>query len=182
MLHRSVHYIGPGGPPDTWPDSRPGKDVIDMTTNAQQSPIERLAPFIGTWNVNARFPDRPDDVVTGVLVYEWGPGESFLIQRSEAVPLGFPDAITIVGIDESRNAYLQHYFDSRGVARLYQMGYEDGEWSLIRTTADFTPLDFAQRYTGRFSDDLATIRGAWESSTDGTTWTHDFELIHTKVA
>ena len=144
--------------------------------------IERLAPFIGTWNLSARFPDRPEEVVTGTLVYEWGPGEAFVIQRSEVAPAGFPDAVTVMGVDESRGAYLQHYFDSRGVARVYQMGFEDGEWSLIRTTADFTPLDFAQRYTGRFSDDLATIRGAWESSSDGTAWTHDFELVHTKVA
>jgi hypothetical protein len=61
------------------------------------------------------------------------------------------------------------------------MDLEDGEWSLIRTTADFTPLNFAQRFTARFSDDLSTIRGEWESSSDGTTWKHDFELIYTKV-
>jgi hypothetical protein len=153
-----------------------------MATNADQSPIRRLAPFIGTWTADARFPDRPEDVVTGTLVYEWGPGEAFLIQRSAVVPPGFPDAITIVGVDASRDAYLQHYFDSRGVARVYQMGFENGEWSLIRTAADFTPLEFAQRYTGRFSDDLGSIRGTWESSTDGTTWTHDFELTHTRAA
>ena len=155
---------------------------VDMTANADDSPIARLAPFIGTWNVHARFPDRPEDVVTGRLVYEWGPGEAFLMQRSEAVPAGFPEAITIVGVDGSREAYLQHYFDSRGVARLYQMRFEDLDWSLLRTTADFTELGFAQRYSGRFSDDLATIRGAWESSGDGTTWTHDFELTHTRAA
>jgi hypothetical protein len=138
-----------------------------MSDSSEQSPIKRLTPFIGSWNVHARFPDRPDGVATGTIAYEWGPGQAFMIQRSEVVPPGFPDAITVIGVDGSRGAYRQHYFDSRGVARVYQMGFENGEWSLIRTTADFTPLGFAQRYTGRFSDDLATIRGAWESSGDG---------------
>ena len=182
MLHRSVHYSD-REPRHLGVSPRPRKDAhVDMTTNADESPMARLAPFIGTWNVNAVFPDRPEGVGTGRMVFEWGPGEAFLMQRWETSLAGFPEAITVVGVDESRDAYLQHYFDSRGVARLYQMRFDNLEWSLIRTTADFTELGFAQRYTGRFSDDLATIRGTWESSGDGTTWSHDFELIHTRAA
>jgi hypothetical protein len=152
-----------------------------MTANANPTPIQRLSPLIGTWDVEARFPDRSEGVATGTIVFEWGPGQAFVIQRSQVLPPGFPDAITVMGVDEPQGAYLQHYFDSRGVARVYQMRFENGEWSLIRTTADFTALDFAQRYTGQFSDDLTTIRGTWESSRDGTSWTHDFELVHTRV-
>ena len=150
-----------------------------MSANADQSPIQQLTPFIGTWNVDARFPGQS---ASATLVFEWGPGEQFLIQRWEVAPPGAPDAICIVGVDASRHAYLQHYFDSRGVARLYEMRFEDGEWELLRTKADFTALDFAQRFTGRFSDDLSVIRGDWEASDDGTTWKHDFELVYTRVA
>jgi hypothetical protein len=43
---------------------------------------------------------------------------------------------------------MQRYFDSRGVARLYEMSYAGACGKLWRTAADFSPLDFSQRYTG----------------------------------
>jgi hypothetical protein len=61
------------------------------------------------------------------------------------------------------------------------MTFSGGVWTLLRNAADFTPLDFAQRFTGEFSPDLRTISGRWESSRDGTNWEHDFDLIYTKV-
>lgn len=62
------------------------------------------------------------------------------------------------------------------------MGFDGRAWTLLRERPDFSPLDFAQRYTGRFSDDRRTISGAWEICHDGNTWEHDFELTYTKVA
>ena len=50
-----------------------------------------------------------------------------------------------------------------GVARLYAMTLDAGTWTLLRESPDFSPLDFAQRFTGTFSDDGDTIRGTWES-------------------
>ena len=49
------------------------------------------------------------------------------------------------------------------------------------TTPDFSPLDFAQRYTGTFSDDGTTIAGRWEIAHDGSTWEHDFDLTYTRM-
>ena len=65
---------------------------------------------------------------------------------------------------------------------MYEMSFADGTWTLSRTAADFSPLEFSQRYIGRFSDDRRQIHGSWESSSDGSSWEHDFELIYTKVA
>jgi hypothetical protein len=45
---------------------------------------------------------------------------------------------------------LQHYFDSRGVARLYEMTFSGGVWNLLRNSSDFTPLEFSQRFSGTF--------------------------------
>lgn len=93
-----------------------------------------------------------------------------------------PDGIAIIGPDPEREgSYLQHYFDTRGVARVYRMSVENGVWTLWRDEADFSPLDFSQRYTGTFSDDGRTIAGAWEICHDGTTWEHDFALSYTKA-
>jgi hypothetical protein len=57
----------------------------------------------------------------------------------------------------------------------------DGVWTLWRDKPDFSPLDFAQRYTGTFSDDGQSITGAWEINHDGTTWEHDFDLAYIKT-
>jgi predicted lactoylglutathione lyase len=75
-------------------------------------------------------------------------------------------------------AYLQHYFDSRGVVRLYEMTLDGDLWTLSRTTADFSPLELAQRFTGRFSADGGTITGRWENSPDGADWRLDFRLTY----
>ena len=78
--------------------------------------------------------------------------------------------------------YLQHYFDSRGVVRLYRMSLEDRTWTLQRTEPDFSSLEFSQRYVGIFSDDGNRVDGAWETSyDDGQTWQIDFPLSYTRV-
>jgi hypothetical protein len=61
------------------------------------------------------------------------------------------------------------------------MSLEDEVWTLRREAPDFSPLDFAQRYTGTFSDDGATIVGRWEIAHDGSTWEHDFDLTYVRL-
>jgi hypothetical protein len=46
---------------------------------------------------------------------------------------------------------------------------------------DFTPLDFRQRFTGTFSEDLNTISGAWEKAANGGGWEHDFTLTYRRA-
>jgi len=119
--------------------------------------------------------------MTYLNVFEWLAGRRFVVQRWEVPHPAAPDGIAIIGFDTGRDNYLQHYFDSRGVARLYEMSFADGVWKLWRTVGDFSPVDFSQRYTGTFSDDGRTIRGSWESSSDGSSWEHDFQLIYTRT-
>jgi hypothetical protein len=158
-----------------------------MTEQPENTPIERLAPYIGEWRMQAVFPDAlptqtTEAQVPARTVFEWLSGQQFVVQRWEVSDPAAPDGIAIIGWDRGRGTYVQHYFDSRGVARLYEMSFADGVWKLSRTTPDFSPLDFSQRYTGTFSDEGRTIRGRWESSSDGVRWEHDFELIYTKAS
>ena len=74
-------------------------------------------------------------------------GDRFLIQRWEIPILEAPDGLAVIGYDEGRETLLQHYFDFRGVARVYEMTLE-GRWTLSRTAPDFPPLSFSQRFTG----------------------------------
>ena len=135
--------------------------------------IRKLEPLLGEWT----FPDLP----TGRLTFEWMPGERFLVQRWEVPIPEAPDGLAIIGPDPSGERFVQHYFDSRGVARLYQMTFDDGVWKLWRDSPDFSPLDFSQRYTGRLSDDGRTLEGTWEICHDGTTWERDFDLTYRRV-
>jgi Protein of unknown function (DUF1579) len=152
-----------------------------MGQHAGSPELERLSPLIGEWSMEAVFPDVPPSDARARATFEWMPGRQFVVQRWEVPVPEAPDGIAIIGYDEGRGTYLQHYFDSRGVARVYEMSFDGGVWKLWRNEADFSPLDFSQRFTGTFSDDGRTIDGRWEICHDGSNWEHDFDLIFTKV-
>jgi hypothetical protein len=139
---------------------------------AENSAMERLVPFVGEWSLP----------MGGRTEFEWLPGGRFLVQRWELPDPAVPDGIAIIGFVPGRGTYLQHYFDSRGVARVYEMGFDDGVWTLRRVSADFSPLEFAQRFTGRLSEDGRIIAGRWECCHDGSNWEHDFDLTYTRVS
>lgn len=62
------------------------------------------------------------------------------------------------------------------------MSFADGIWKLWRDSPDFSPFDFAQRFTGTFADGDRRIDARWEIAEDGETWETDFDLTYTKVA
>lgn len=144
-------------------------------------PLEALEPFVGEWSMVAAFTDTPPADAGARVSFGWLPGRRFLIERWEVPVPEAPDGIAVIGADpDGGGGYLQHYFDSRGVARVYKMSFEDGVWTLWRDHPDFSPLGFSQRYTGVFGDGGGTITGAWEICHDGETWEHDFGLTYTR--
>jgi hypothetical protein len=56
------------------------------------------------------------------------------------------------------------------------MGLRDGVWTLRREGPPF-----AQRFTGTFSADGATITGRWEIQEPGEEWRIDFDGTYTRV-
>lgn len=157
-----------------------------MGQHGEDPAISRLAALVGEWSMVPEFEGAPPADAGARVVFEWMRGARFLVERWELPiePLDAPAAgIAIIGADpESEGNFLQHYFDSRGVARVYKMSFSDGVWKLWRDSPDFSPLDSSQRYSGSFADDGETITGAWEISHDGTTWEHDFYLTYNKVS
>ncbi len=153
-----------------------------MANNSRSPALERLDVFIGTWQLEASFPQAPDAEPDddAFAVFEWDLGARFLIQRTKA-PDPAPDSLAIVGLDVDGKTYTQHYFDSRGVVRVYAMTFRDGVWKLLRDKPDFSPIDFSQRFTGTFRDDGNAIVGQWEISHDGLRWEHDFDLTYLRV-
>ena len=102
--------------------------------------------------------------------------KAFVIERWTVPVPEAPDGLAMIGWDGGRGTFLQHYFDTRGVARVYEMSFADGVWKLERTKPDFSPFEFSQRYTGTVSRDGKRIDGAWEIANDHKTWQKDFDL------
>jgi hypothetical protein len=138
--------------------------------------MARLAPLVGEWTQQVDVTGVP----AGRTVFEWALGGSFLVQRNEIPHPDFPDSILIIAADPGGETYTQHYFDSRGIVRIYNMTFGEGKWALLRNAQDFAPLEFAQRFTGTFEDER-TINGGWEHSEDGETWERSFSLSFKKV-
>ena len=97
--------------------------------------IKDLDVLVGEWVIKAGFPDAPDGSVT----FEWMVGERFLIERWEVPIPEAPDGVAIIGLDPESDGFLQHYFDSRGVARVYRMTLSNDVWKLWRDVATSRP-------------------------------------------
>ena len=145
------------------------------------SALETLQPFVGAWDVSVTFPGA-EPAGGATTEFEFMDGGLFLIQRWTVPVPEAPDGIAVIGYDDGRGGLLQHYFDTRGVARVYAMGFEDGIWTLERTTPDFSELSFWQRFSGTFGADGDTIEGAWQICHDEQTWEHDFDMTYTRRA
>ena len=146
----------------------------DETPNPE---LQRLDAFVGGWEIAMDVPGQPGERARAETSFEWLEGGRFLIQRSTADD-PFPDGISVIGWDEERGGCLIHYFDSRGVKRLYDLSFDGTELKMSR---DVEEGDFAQRFTGRLSEDRATMDARWERSDDGVNWELDFELTYTKT-
>jgi hypothetical protein len=108
--------------------------------------------------MEARFPGTQPGGSSGFCTFEWMPGGQFLLQRTEFSVPGPPEGEMIIGPDLEGENFTQHYFDARGVARLYTMTFGEGTWTLQRVSSDFSSLPFRQRFVGRFGDDGASMR------------------------
>src|SRR5918999_260422 len=117
--------------------------------------LERLDALVGEWEITV-----PLMEAAGRTTFEWLEGGGFLIQRSTVDRPEFPNAISIIGATGRDGGLQQHYFDSRGVARVYDMALEDGVWTLFREGPDWP-----QRFVGELSEDGGTIIGRWERGT-----------------
>ena len=72
-----------------------------------------------------------------------------------------------------------HYFDQRGVYRVYAASLNQAEWRYWR---DAAAPDFSQHFTGTFSDDGNMITGRGQLLQDGGTWEDDLALNYQRVA
>jgi hypothetical protein len=146
-----------------------------MAKTETKPPDARLEPLLGEWEVEGTHPADPSMTVRGRTTFEWLDGEQFVVQRWTIDHPDFPDGIAILG--EGEDGFAQHYFDSRGVARVYAMTVTDAAWKLSREHPGFS-----QRFVGEFADGGRRIDGRWEKCVDGSTWELDFHLTYVRAA
>ncbi|WP_377639734.1 hypothetical protein [Oryzobacter terrae] len=137
--------------------------------------LRRLEPLVGRWTFEASFPGEDRWPGGGTMSVEWHPSDAHLVQVGTVELPEAPANVSVIGCDGETGRYVQLYSDERGVSRVYEMSFDDGEWRLWRTGQPFD-----QRFIGVFSEDGDTISARWERSEDGEFVT-DFDLVHTRV-
>ena len=91
-----------------------------------------------------------------------------------------PNGLAVIGWDEGRGTFLQHYFDMSRHPRLRD-GVRERRLDAGRTKpADFSDFEFSQRFTGAFTDGGDRIDDL-EIAHDHETWAKDFDLIYTRT-
>jgi hypothetical protein len=142
------------------------------------SPLELLRALTGTWTTEGSHPLLPDVVIRGRATFEWLDGGRFLIWRSSCDHPDIPDAVAVIGVTDDQLS--MHYFDSRGVHRIY----------LVDAALGTTPLTwrfwrddpgFSQRFTGTFGDGGDTFITRGQLARDGGTWEDDLALTYRRT-
>lgn len=128
------------------------------------APHAGLSRLLGDWRFEMTHVAL-DEPVLGAQSYQLALDGAFVLLRWTYEHPDFPDALALL------SATVWHYFDVRGVTRLFDVTWSDDGWSVVRLDDDF-----GQRWSGRFVGD-DEITGTGEISRDGgRTWQHDFSI------
>jgi hypothetical protein len=132
--------------------------------------LEPFDALIGTWASEATHP-QVDEVVRGIVTFEWLEGGRFLIQRSRTDHELFPDAISVIGAPESGEGLVMEYFDSRGVRRTYSVSLAEGVLRIWRHHPGFD-----QRFSAALEPDA--FEGQWQLAKRTGDWKNDLKVTY----
>jgi hypothetical protein len=142
----------------------------EADTRAKLEPYQAL---IGEWTIEMTHPMVEGTVVGGRTTFEWLDGGRFLIQRAVNEHPDFPDSLSVIGVMEGENDLSMQYFDSRGVHRVYAIGFDGRELTLERDAPGF-----AQLCRARLSDDGSTLAGVWQLNEDDHGYRDDLAFTY----
>jgi hypothetical protein len=133
--------------------------------------MRRLGSLVGEWDVtmtHAWFLESLDTEIHGSATFEWF-ADAFLAMRSR-----WEDDSTqefVFGRNDARDKYVAFSHDDRGVYRVFDMTFANGEWTLLREDPDFH-----QRIVMRVQPARIDMR-ADASDDAGQTWRKDLDYI-----
>ncbi len=139
--------------------------------------MRRLEALVGNWDVtltHAWFLDSMDTEIQGTAIIEWY-ADAFLLLRStfpgRSAEQGGSAWAMAFSRNDPRDTFIALYNDDRGVSRVFDMAFADGEWTLLREDPDFH-----QRIVMRIGQDRLEWR-ADASQDAGRTWRKDLDYI-----
>jgi hypothetical protein len=147
-----------------------------MDQPTAEEALKKLEPLVGEWKLEAIPPSGEPWPGEAQATIGWHESRAHLVETSTVEMPEAPNGIKIMGCDAANGTYHQLYSDDRGVCRVYEMSIDGGVWKLWREGEPF-----AQRFTGKISDDGNRIDGRWEAKKAGDDWETDFDLIYTRV-
>ena len=131
--------------------------------------MSALDQLLGTWEFTMRHSAMPQPV-TGWQRYERVLDGAFVLQHWTYDHPDFPDAMALLSDDR------YHYFDVRGITRVFELEVDDAGWSMIRLDEEFS-----QRHTARFRGSDAMESTGEVSHDNGATWRPDSTMTHRRV-
>ena len=139
--------------------------------------MERLDALVGKWHTEWWARENPDDEpvkTSGTDIYEWLPGEFFLVHKVAArMDYGLYTVLEMIGpYDPDTQTYPTRSYDSQGNEQLMTASVDDnGVWTFA---------DKKTRATLTVAPDRCTMSAKWERTTDGKRWTHWMDMHFTK--
>ena len=130
------------------------------------SALDRL---LGTWGITMHH-SAMSEPITGRQRYERVLDGAFVLQRWTYDHPDFPDAMALLSNDR------YHYFDVRGITRVFDFEVDEAGWSMIRLDEDFS-----QRSTARFHGPDAVESTGEVSHDNGVTWQPDCTMPYRRV-
>jgi hypothetical protein len=146
--------------------------------------MHEFEPLVGEWHGEGEIPiDPPMRISADAKVERLG---EFLVFSSKGEPADVPDTLAIIGGAPHGQPQPMHYYDSRGVERLYLTTVEGSTWTIWRAPGEdwngpHGP-GFNQRFIGEISADGRMITGRWERGTGdaGDAWELDFPIDYVR--
>jgi hypothetical protein len=130
------------------------------------SALDRL---LGTWDFTMEH-NAVSGPITGRESYERVLDGAFVLQRRTYEHPDFPDAMALLSEDR------YHYFDVRGIVRVFDFEIDDAGWSMVMV-AD----EFSQRVSARFRGPDAMDSTGEASYDSGVTWQPDFAATYQRA-
>jgi hypothetical protein len=144
---------------------------------------ERLSVFVGNWRTEGQTiasPDAPSVPILSSDIYEWLPGNFFVVHRWDST-IGDVKAagIEIIGYDAANGNYRTHFFDNDGNAGSEELTTRDHTWTWIGKQVMGAEW---HRCTSVVSDDGNTMSARHERSTDGKRWSPWMDVTLRRIA
>ena len=146
--------------------------------------MKEFEPLIGEWRGEGEMPTEPPTRMSVEARIECL-GE-LVVFSSTGEPDGVPSSVSIIGGAPDGEPQPMHYFDARGVKRLYLTTRAGAIWTIWRAPGEdwngpHGP-GFNQRFIGQISVDGRTIEGRWERGIGdaGDEWETDFAMTYVR--